>query len=91
MRTEDHAERNPQLAAALESAVSAYLGQFENDPPTLAAAATWIIDLLADIEQSAAERRRAAVRRMRVEGWTLQQIAAELGTSRARVHRIAEQ
>jgi len=91
MRTHDHTTRNPQLETALRETVDRYLAQFEGDPCATAQAATWIVDLLADIEQSTAERRRAAIRRMRAEGWTLAQIAAEMGMSRARVDQIAKQ
>lgn len=91
MRTHDHTTRNPQLETALRETVTRFLAQFENDPCATAQAATWIIDLLTDLEESTAERRRAAVRRMRAEGWTLAQIGAEMGMSRSRVDQIAKQ
>lgn len=91
MRTEDHAVRHPELEQTLRGTVARFLEQYDRDPCATAQAATWMIDLLADMEADVAERRRAAVRRMRGEGWTFAQIAAELGTTRARVHQIATQ
>lgn len=91
MRTQDHALKHPELERTLRNTVAAFLEQYSADPCATAQAATWLVDVLADIEQDAAQRRRAAVRMMRAEGWTLAAIAAELGTTRARVDQIAKQ
>lgn len=61
----------------------------QTDPVAVAQAAGWMIDQLNDVRSEIAQHRTVAVRQLQAEGWSLAEIGAALGITRARVDQIA--
>ena len=90
MRTNTHHLQNPKLAETVAATFAKFLSQFEDDPLATAQAVGWLLDMTDETLEAARDARRAAIRRLRRDGWTLAEISAETGLTRARVHAIAE-
>jgi DNA-directed RNA polymerase specialized sigma24 family protein len=62
-----------------------------DDPMLRALAMSWLLDSIqSELIPRVSAVRVAAVRQLRMEGFTLAEIAAELGLSRARIDMIAK-
>lgn len=89
MRDITHKITNPSLQRQLNQLCTDWLDSMD-DPVAKAQAAGWLLDVLqADVVPNVSAHRVRAVRQLRVQGFTLAEIAAELGLSRARVEKIA--
>ena len=90
MRDSTHKVTNEQLHSSLNELCTAWLDGMD-DPIVLAQASGWLLDVLqTDVLVNVSAYRVRAVRQLRVQGFTLAEIAAELGLSRARVDAIAK-
>ena len=90
MRDTTHKVTNKQLQSSLNELCSTWLDGMD-DPVVTAQAAGWLLDVLqTDVLISVSAYRIRAVRQLRVQGFTLAEIGAELGLSRARVDAIAK-
>jgi hypothetical protein len=79
----------PTLKQATAAALAAPLGRLGRlDPFDLITEANDVNDALLDAQAAVAALRRGAVRRLRSEGWTLQQIGDALGLKPQRIHQI---
>lgn len=89
MRT-THSVTNMSLEAQLQQACDDWIGSLD-DPFLRAKGISWLLDSIqTELLPNASAARVAAVRQLRLEGYTLAQIAAELGLSRARIDMIAK-
>lgn len=85
-----HSLTNPPLEKQLSSLCDEWLSQFD-DPIAVAQAAGWLLDLLqTELGPSITSRRVQAVRQLRLEGFTLAEIGAQLNLTRARIDTIAK-
>lgn len=90
MRDTTHKITNHQLQTSLNELCSTWLDGLD-DPVVMAQATGWLLDVLqTDVLLSVSAYRVRAVRQLRVQGFTLAEIGAELGLSRARVDAIAK-
>jgi DNA-directed RNA polymerase specialized sigma24 family protein len=78
------------LEAQLQQACDDWIGSLD-DPFLRAKGISWLLDSIqTELLPNASAARVAAVRQLRLEGYTLAEIAAELGLSRARIDMIAK-
>ena len=90
MRDNTHKITNPTLQASLNRLCEEWLGPMD-DPIMRAQAAGWLLDVLqSDVVPNVSAHRIRAVRQLRVQGFTLAELGAELGLSRARIDSIAK-
>lgn len=89
MRDNTHKITNPQLQADLSRLCVGWADGFD-DPIAQAQAVGWLMDfLLTELSPALSAVRVRAIRQLRVQGFTLAEIGAELGLTRARVEKIA--
>ena len=89
MRT-THSVTNMSLEAQLQQACDDWIESLD-DPFLRAKGLSWLLDSIqTELLPNVSAARVAAVRQLRLEGYTLAQIAAELGLSRARIDVIAK-
>jgi hypothetical protein len=89
MRT-THAITNPKLEAQLQKVCDDWIATLE-DPMLRALGVSWLLDSVqSELIPNVSAVRVAAVRQLRMEGFTLAEIGAELGLSRARIDKIAK-
>jgi hypothetical protein len=85
-----HSVTNMSLEAQLQQACDDWIGSLD-DPFLRAKGISWLLDSIqTELLPNASAARVAAVRQLRLEGYTLAEIAAELGLSRARIDMIAK-
>ena len=85
-----HSITNRKLEDQLRQLCDDWLTQFD-DPFATAQAAGWLMDVLqTELGPMITAHRVRAVRQLRVDGFTLAEIAAQLGLTRARVDAIAK-
>ena len=90
MRDTTHKITNDRLQNSLNKLCSTWLDEMD-DPVVVAQATGWLLDVLqTDVLIGVSAYRIRAVRQLRIQGFTLAEIAAELGLSRARVDAIAK-
>lgn len=79
----------PSIPDDIRASLAAPLGRLAGlDPFTLLTQATEANEALLDAQANIASLRRAAVRRLRSEGFTLQAIADQIGVKAQRIHQI---
>jgi len=78
---------NDLLRENIEAMTRGWLDTLES-PEATAAGCTWLLAVLGDVSDLASARRAAAVHQLTVDGWSLSEIGAALGISRARVHQL---
>ena len=89
MRT-THSVTNMNLEAQLQQACDDWIESFD-DIFLRAKGLSWLLDSIqTELLPNVSAARVAAVRQLRLEGYTLAEIAAELGLSRARIDVIAK-
>ncbi len=89
MRT-THSVTNMSLEAQLQQACDDWIESLD-DPFLRAKGLSWLLDSIqTELLPNVSAARVAAIRQLRLEGYTLAQIAAELGLSRARIDVIAK-
>ena len=89
MRT-THSVTNMNLEAQLQQACDDWIESLD-DPFLRAKGLSWLLDSIqTELLPNVSAARVAAIRQLRLEGYTLAQIAAELGLSRARIDMIAK-
>lgn len=81
---------NEQLMGRMWELVSKWLNDIPNDAVVAAQATGFVLDEMAKLQAQLAEFRAVQVRVLRASDWSLAEIAAELGVSRARVAQISE-
>lgn len=85
-----HSVTNMKLEAKLQQVCDEWIETLE-DPMLRALAMSWLLDSIQSVlVPNVSAVRVAAVRQLRMEGFTLAEIAAELGLSRARIDMIAK-
>jgi hypothetical protein len=78
------------LEAQLQQACDDWIESLD-DPFLRAKGLSWLLDSIqTELLPNVSAARVAAIRQLRLEGYTLAQIAAELGLSRARIDVIAK-
>lgn len=89
MRDNTHKVTNRALQDDLRRLCDEWLTPMD-DPILEAQAAGWLLDVFqTDLVPHVSSFRVRSVRRLRSQGFTLAEIGAELGLSRARIDRIA--
>ena len=89
MRDNTHKVTNQTLQDSLNRLCDEWLSGMD-DPILQAQAVGWLLDVMqSDVVPNVSAYRIRAVRRLRSQGFTLAEIGAELGLSRARIDRIA--
>ena len=89
MRT-THTVTNMKLQAQLQQVCDDWIASMD-DPMLRALAMSWLLDSIqSELIPHVSAVRVAAVRQLRMEGFTLAEIAAELSLSRARIDMIAK-
>ena len=85
-----HSVTNMKLQAQLQQVCDDWVASMD-DPMLRALAMSWLLDSIqSELIPHVSGIRVAAVRQLRMEGFTLAEIAAELGLSRARIDMIAK-
>lgn len=85
-----HTISNPVLEQQLQDLCNEWLTQFD-DPIATAQAVGWLLDVIqTELGPMVSAHRIRAVRQLRHEGFSLAEIAAQLGLTRARIDAIAK-
>jgi DNA-directed RNA polymerase specialized sigma24 family protein len=90
MTTAHRTIQNQRLAESTAQRWEAWLMKHQKDPVATAWACAYAMDELTMLVERVANRRTEAIRQLQAEGWSLAEIGAELGMSRARVDQIGK-
>jgi DNA-directed RNA polymerase sigma subunit (sigma70/sigma32) len=89
MRT-THSVTNVKLQEQLQKVCDDWIATLD-DPMLRALAMSWLLDSIqSELVPNVSAVRVAAVRQLRMQGFTLAELGAELGLSRARIDKIAK-
>lgn len=80
-----------ELLTALRDGIARNLDAYRADPAHVARFVSWAHAALEDALEDARTARLVALRQLRAEGFTLEELAEISGLSRARVHQLLRQ